>query len=136
MVNTVGALPDHPPVFAKNRNHHLDRHLLNQKLDAGEDVLLYTSRELLTAADVDGNLEIGSVISKALVTLIEKLEKAPRYLIAKGGITSNDLAVKGLKMNRSTVLGQILRGVPVWEMGKDTRFPGLPYVVFPGNVGN
>ncbi|MGB5942411.1 MAG: four-carbon acid sugar kinase family protein [Leeuwenhoekiella sp.] len=109
---------------------------LNQKLDAGEDVLLYTSRELLTAADVDGNLEIGSVISKALVTLVEKLEKAPRYLIAKGGITSNDLAVKGLQMNRSTVLGQILRGVPVWEMGKDTRFPGLPYVVFPGNVGS
>ncbi|MBM4092476.1 MAG: hypothetical protein FJ276_24095, partial [Planctomycetes bacterium] len=27
------------------------------------------------------------------------------------------------------------RAVPVWELGPETRFPGLPYVVFPGNVG-
>jgi len=33
------------------------------------------------------------------------------------------------------VLGQILPGIPVWELGGETKFPGLPYVVFPGNVG-
>jgi uncharacterized protein YgbK (DUF1537 family) len=32
-------------------------------------------------------------------------------------------------------LGQILPGVPVWRLGPGSRFPGAPYVVFPGNVG-
>ena len=38
-------------------------------------------------------------------------------------------------VKRAMVLGQILPGVPVWELGAETKFPGLPYVVFPGNVG-
>jgi hypothetical protein len=25
--------------------------------------------------------------------------------------------------------------VPVWELGREARWPGLAYVVFPGNVG-
>jgi hypothetical protein len=33
------------------------------------------------------------------------------------------------------VLGQILPDVPVWELGPETSFPGLPYIIFPGNVG-
>jgi uncharacterized protein YgbK (DUF1537 family) len=33
------------------------------------------------------------------------------------------------------VLGQVLPGVPVWQLGAEARFPGLNYVVFPGNVG-
>jgi uncharacterized protein YgbK (DUF1537 family) len=35
----------------------------------------------------------------------------------------------------AVVLGQVRPGVPVWRLGPETRFPGLPYVVFPGNVG-
>jgi uncharacterized protein YgbK (DUF1537 family) len=34
------------------------------------------------------------------------------------------------------VLGQILPGVPVWRLGSESRYPGIPYIVFPGNVGN
>ncbi|MBC7225200.1 MAG: hypothetical protein H5T59_13175, partial [Anaerolineae bacterium] len=34
------------------------------------------------------------------------------------------------------VLGQVLPGVPAWRLGQESRFPGLPYVVFPGNVGD
>lgn len=33
------------------------------------------------------------------------------------------------------VMGQILPGVPVWAMPQDSRWPKLPLVVFPGNVG-
>jgi uncharacterized protein YgbK (DUF1537 family) len=33
------------------------------------------------------------------------------------------------------VLGQLLPGVPVWELGAESKFPGMRYVVFPGNVG-
>ncbi|EKU21683.1 fructose-bisphosphate aldolase, class II [Nannochloropsis gaditana CCMP526] len=34
------------------------------------------------------------------------------------------------------VLGPILPGVPVWECGEESKFPGMKYVVFPGNVGS
>ncbi len=60
----------------------------------------------------------------------------PKYILAKGGITSHDLAKEGLGMKRSTVLGQILPGIPVWKMGEETRFPKVSYIVFPGNVGD
>lgn len=33
------------------------------------------------------------------------------------------------------VRGQLLPGVPVWRLGAEAKFPGLDYVVFPGNVG-
>ena len=39
-------------------------------------------------------------------------------------------------MRRAMVLGQIVPGVPVWRLGPETRFPGMPYIVFPGNVGD
>ena len=26
-------------------------------------------------------------------------------------------------------------GIPVWLLSEDSRFPGIPYVIFPGNVG-
>jgi uncharacterized protein YgbK (DUF1537 family) len=32
-------------------------------------------------------------------------------------------------------MGQITHGVPVWRLGHESKFPDLPYVVFPGNVG-
>ena len=38
-------------------------------------------------------------------------------------------------MKRAYVPGQILPGIPVWMPGSESRFPGIPYVVFPGNVG-
>lgn len=74
-------------------------------------------------------------VSDALVELLRRVEVRPRYLIAKGGITSSDLATRGLGVKRAMVLGQILPGVPIWALGAETRYPGLAYVVFPGNVG-
>ena len=63
------------------------------------------------------------------------LETRPRYLLAKGGITSSNVATRGLGIRRALVLGQILPGVPVWQSGPESRYPGLAYIVFPGNVG-
>lgn len=51
--------------------------------------------------------------------------KRPRFLIAKGGITSNDTAVHGLGIKRAVVEGPLLPGVPVWSCGEETKFPGL-----------
>jgi uncharacterized protein YgbK (DUF1537 family) len=107
----------------------------NQSLAAGRDAVVYTSRPLITAHDAASSLDIGAAVSDALVEVVRRLEVRPRYFIAKGGITSSDLATKGLGVKRAWVLGQILPGVPVWELGPETTFPSLPYVIFPGNVG-
>ena len=109
---------------------------IDVQLNNGFNVLVFTSRKLISGASASENLDIGEKVSNALVKLIQQLKERPKYIIAKGGITSHDLAIKGLGMERSKVLGQIIPGVPVWEMGKETKFPKLTYIVFPGNVGD
>jgi uncharacterized protein YgbK (DUF1537 family) len=101
-----------------------------------KDVVVYTSRELITSDDDLGSLSVGSAVSEALVEIVGSISAPLRYLIAKGGITSSDIATKALAIGRAHVLGQILPGVPVWRCGPESRFPGMPYVVFPGNVGS
>lgn len=108
---------------------------LNSALAAGRDTVVFTSRRLVAGADAAANLAIGRRVSSALVHLVQRLAVAPRYLIAKGGITSSDTATLGLGVRRALVLGQALPGVPVWQLGAEAKFPGLGCVVFPGNVG-
>jgi uncharacterized protein YgbK (DUF1537 family) len=104
-------------------------------LQRGRDVVVYTSRRLVTGSDAVSSLAIGQRISASLVALVQGLGARPRYLIAKGGITSSDLATKALGVKRALVRGQILPGIPLWEVGAESRYPGLLYIVFPGNVG-
>lgn len=56
-------------------------------------------------------------------------------MVAKGGITSSDVGTKALQVKHAAVLGQIRPGIPVWRTGPESRFPGTPYIIFPGNVG-
>jgi uncharacterized protein YgbK (DUF1537 family) len=115
----------------------IDRHI-----QQGLDVVLFTSRDLATAADAttdtdaDASLELGQQVSASLVSIVRQLEQTPRFVIAKGGITSSDIATKALDVSKATVKGQLLPGVPVWQLGEGSRYPGLFYVVFPGNVGD
>jgi len=104
-------------------------------LKQGGDVFIYTSRELVTGADAVSSLQIGQSVSDAIVEIVQRLQQEPAWVIAKGGITSSDVATQALQIGRARVLGQILPGVPVWRTGEDSRWPGLIYVVFPGNVG-
>jgi len=104
-------------------------------LQSGRDVVIYTSRKLITAGHAEGDLSIGSRVSEALITTLQRIDAKLRYLIAKGGITASDVATKGLNVRRALVLGQILPGVPVWQLGPESRHAGIPYIVFPGNVG-
>jgi uncharacterized protein YgbK (DUF1537 family) len=107
-----------------------------ERIKSGEDVLVMTSRKLVTGKDAHSSLEIGGKVASALVRIVENLEVRPRYIIAKGGITSSDAASKGLKMKRAMVLGQAAKGVPLWRCDEPTsRHTGVPFVVFPGNVG-
>jgi uncharacterized protein YgbK (DUF1537 family) len=107
----------------------------DQALAAGQDVVLYTSRALVTGQDAAGSLAIGQQVSLALVAIVAGLSVTPRFLVAKGGITSSDMATQALQVRRAMVMGQIIPGVPVWRTGAESRLPGLAYVVFPGNVG-
>jgi uncharacterized protein YgbK (DUF1537 family) len=104
-------------------------------LKAERDAVIYTSRKLVTAGQAERDLSIGTRISEALIATLQRIAATPRYLIAKGGITASDVATKGLNVRRALVLGQILPGVPVWRLGPESLHAGIPYIVFPGNVG-
>ncbi|CAA7401423.1 unnamed protein product [Spirodela intermedia] len=105
-------------------------------LRLGKDTLLMTSRELIKGKTPSESLEINFKVSSALVEIVRRINVRPRYIIAKGGITSSDLATKALEAHRAQVVGQALPGVPFWELGPESRYPGIPYIVFPGNVGD
>ena len=108
----------------------------NEVLATGMDVVIHTSRRLVTGSDAESNLRINSNVSSFLVTVFKRLNVRPAFIIAKGGITSSDLATKGLGAEKALILGQIIPGVPVWKMDVRTKFPEIIFVVFPGNVGD
>jgi uncharacterized protein YgbK (DUF1537 family) len=104
-------------------------------LSQNNDVVVYTSRKLITGNDDESSLLISGQVSQTIVELVRSIHVRPKYILAKGGITSSDIATKALKITRAQVLGQILPGVPVWRTGPESKFPELPFIVFPGNVG-
>jgi len=104
-------------------------------ISTGIDAVIYTSRTRETIHGKAGDLQIGKRVSTALIEAVKCVAQTPRFLIAKGGITSSDVARTGLGAHSVEILGQILPGVPVWQLGPESRFPGMSYVVFPGNVG-
>ncbi len=110
---------------------------LENALASGWVGVLFTSRTLVTSTDRFENLAIGKKVSEALIAALHQVKSRPRFIIAKGGITSHDVAQKGLGAARAHVLGQLFPGVPVWRLqtGPQSGFEGVPYIVFPGNVG-
>lgn len=100
------------------------------------DVILYTSRTLISTELSEKNLDIGSLVSNYLTDVVASLSIAPRYIIGKGGITSSDIATRSLKIKKATVLGQMIPGVPVWDASAGSKFPETPFIIFPGNVGD
>ena len=99
---------------------------------------MYTRRERLDldSADSDRQLQISVRISDALTGIIGNLSVRPSFIVAKGGITSSDIGTKALHVRKALVKGQIRPGIPVWQTGEESKFPGLPFVIFPGNVGD
>lgn len=104
-------------------------------LEAGKTAVLSTTRRRV-GGDSERSLEVGRVVSGAIVATVRAIRQRPSVIIAKGGITSSDIATDACKIERAVVAGQILPGVPVWRCGPESRFPNLPLVIFPGNVGD
>jgi uncharacterized protein YgbK (DUF1537 family) len=102
------------------------------------DVALATSRKPAHRSHGGASLLDAKVVADALVEIVRAVVvgASPAWLVAKGGITSHDLAVRALGMRRGRVVGQLFPGqVSVWDPGPDSLSPDLRYVVFPGNVG-
>ncbi len=111
---------------------------VDDQLSAAKTVIVYTSRRLRreSSSRSERNLDVSVRISRALAALVKSLTAAPRCIIAKGGITSSDIAVYGLGVSRAQVMGQVAPGVPVWRLGEGAKHPGMSYVIVPGNVGD
>lgn len=79
-------------------------------------------------------LDHGARVMEALTTAVRELVPDVDIVIAKGGITSADVARVGIGAASARVLGQVLPGVSVWDL---IAFDGhsVLYVVVPGNVG-
>jgi uncharacterized protein YgbK (DUF1537 family) len=102
------------------------------------DVLLFTSRTLMRGGDADDSLAISRNVSTAVIEVVQAaLAAHPAWVVAKGGITSHDVAVRGLGIRRAEVIGQLFPGmVSVFRpIEAAPEAVGIPYVVFAGNVG-
>ena len=107
----------------------------SNEIAAGRSVAIYTSRAVLSTEKVDF-LEAGKRIMAGLCEAVGRIRTRPAFLVAKGGITSMEVARVALGIKGALVLGQIRDGVPVWKLGDESKWPGMPYIVFPGNVGD
>ena len=125
--------------------------LAESELRKGNPAVLYTSSTLEgvrarvrpgtsdaaihAASEESASLADAKRISSALVAIVRQLASRPSLVITKGGITSSDIATRALGIRRCLTLGQVLSGVPAVRCGPETKWPGLPLVIFPGNVG-
>ena len=106
-----------------------------EAIRSGVTVAVYTGRERFDAGSEEESLRVAVQISDAITRIVHRLSVQPAFLIAKGGITSSDVGTKGLSVRRALVLGQVAPGIPVWQTGSESKFPGMSYIIFPGNVG-
>ncbi|TCL81747.1 MULTISPECIES: four-carbon acid sugar kinase family protein [unclassified Rathayibacter] len=105
---------------------------------ADGDIAVHTSRSLRRTDDPQESLDLSRRVSAAVVAVVQGVlaRVRPRFVIAKGGITSSDVASKGLGIRRAIVRGPMLPGlVSLWEP-VEGRAAGIPYIVFAGNVGD
>jgi len=122
---------------SNNCDHIVSRlsNAINNYISNGNDVVLYTSRKVHTGKNATESLEIVNIISRSIVEIVERISVIPNFFIAKGGITSSDIATKAFKTRKALAIGQIIPGVPVWILSESIKFQGMNYVIFPGNVG-
>jgi len=111
--------------------------LCNESVENGMDTVVYTCRKRfdLNTGNKEDELRISVKIAAAITGFVSGLPGRPRFIIAKGGITSSEIGTTALKVKKALVLGQVLPGIPVWLTGSESRFPNTPYIIFPGNVG-
>ena len=112
--------------------------LASERIFSGGTVAVFTRRERVDLhGDSDQELNLTSMIADAVTEVVKTIvaQARPSFIVSKGGITSSDIGIKVLGVKKATVAGQIAPGVSVWKTGEESFYPGMPYVIFPGNVG-
>ena len=109
-----------------------------ENISQGKTIVVYTERTLLSLPgdNEETALKRSVAISDGVCQLVKNLKVEPAFVVAKGGITSADVGTKGLGIRKARVLGQIQPGIPVWQADDTSKFPRIPYIIFPGNVGD
>ncbi len=87
-----------------------------------------TPRRYVPGTDFEG----GAAWMRRLASAVATLAHDADVVVAKGGITSAELA-RALGADAATVEGQLDPGIALWTLEREPR---LPYVVVPGNVGD
>lgn len=133
VVELLSAMPSRRPQIVANLGERVADALANG------DVALATSRAPAHRQHGSASLQDARVVADALVDIVRSVvtNASAAWLVAKGGITSHDLAVRALGMRRGRAIGQLFPGqISVWDPGPDSVRPNVRYVVFPGNVGD
>jgi uncharacterized protein YgbK (DUF1537 family) len=123
----------------ETRDSHISEIVENAVSGLADDhVVIRTSRKLVRGHDGASSLEISRRVSAAVVDVVRGIvgQVTPRFVIAKGGITSSDVASKGLGIRRATVIGPMLPGIVSLWSGENEPARGIHYIVFAGNVGD
>lgn len=107
--------------------------LAERALRHGHDVTVISSARERRSSD--GELHHGERVMSGLIRAAREIAPHVDVVVAKGGITSAQIARDALGASDALVLGQILPGVSLWRI---RIFDGreLLYVVVPGNVGD
>jgi uncharacterized protein YgbK (DUF1537 family) len=99
--------------------------------------VLATSRTVERGGSADESLAIARGVSAAVVDVVRGAvaRTRPRWVVAKGGITSSDVATEALGVRRAWARGAMEPGIiSLWEPAEGTAHR-VPLVVFAGNVG-
>ncbi len=137
---TLAELEIHvPSVLDERREQHLAG-VAGQVAETlrSSDCVVFTSRDLVRTDDPAESLAIARSVSDAVVEVVRRVREAkPAWVVAKGGITSHEVAENGLGIRRARVEGQFWPGQVSLFSAQEApdEVMGAPYVVFPGNVG-
>jgi len=121
----------------EGRSFEIDRvaRIADGVVSRGGNVVVYTSRAVVTSGSSRDNLTLGAEISLGITEIVNSITASLRYIVTKGGMTSHSIATHSLGVKRATAVGQILPGVPLWRLERESLRPGLIQVPFPGNQG-
>ena len=128
-----------PSVLDERREQHLAAVAAQATATLrASDCVVFTSRDLVRTDDPAESLAIARSVSDAVVEVVRRVRAAkPAWVVAKGGITSHEVAENGLGIRRARVEGQFWPGQVSLFSAQEApdEVMGAPYVVFPGNVG-
>jgi len=103
----------------------------------GRTPVLFTSRGERPCRDEGERQRLALALAGLMARIAACLPDSLGFLISKGGTTSQTLLTDGLGLGSVRLEGQLLPGLSVLRLPADhPRFPALPLLTFPGNLGD